>query len=116
MGLIILLFLFSSFWNFTVPFLWLPVYLQVSLGLLLTDEHGTACLNNFMISDDGVQENQVHTINVPIQEMPNLKFQPIILKYKFYSTAAWHPCTFSSEIETLIDLAENLDLRPLDLM
>ena len=116
MGLIILLFLFSSFWNFTVPFLWLPVYLQVSLGLLLTNEHGTACLNNFMISDDGVQGNQVHTINVSTPEYSNLKFQPIILKSGFYSIAAWHPCTFSTEIQTLINLAENLDLRPLDLI
>ena len=70
-----------------------------------------ACLNNFRIRVVGVQENQAHTINSYTPETSNLKFQPILWKYHFYSMATWHPCPFSTEIETLMDLAENLDLR-----
>ena len=73
---------------------------------------GTACLNNFRIRVVGVQENQAHTINSYTLETSNLKFQPILWKYHFYSMATWHPYPFSSEIETSMDLAENLDLRP----
>ena len=60
----------------------------------------TACLNNFRVGGVGVQENQVHTINVHILEILNFNCHPKILKYKFHPIALWHRFTFSTKIRT----------------
>ena len=45
-------------------------------------------------------------------EDPKSRFQPIPPRDKFNSIATWHPCTFSSKIYPLVELAENQDLGP----
>ena len=92
----------------------LPVHLEVIKEQIVTTSDKfsvirtfTACFNKHRIRVVGVQANQAHTLNVQTLGVLNLNFQPIILRYIFYSIETWHPCTFCTKIRTLMDLAEN---------
>ena len=59
------------------------------------------------VSIQGFQENQVHSITLEAQKVPNLDFEPIPSYYKVHTIVTWHPCTFNTKIWTTVELAEN---------
>ena len=73
-------------------------------------------LTSFRVRTCGVRGNQVHSINVQCLEVLNPNFQPILLLSKYYSIATWHPCTFSTKFWIAVELAENCDLGPPDIV